>query len=50
MYNIFLSLCRFKGLRTVMAQIISIGLRTWVSPIYQAPYGVMKLRFFCNHV
>ena len=45
----FLSLCRFKGLRTVTAQIISIGLQTWVSPIYQAPYAVMKLRFFQNH-
>ena len=45
-----LSLCRFKVLRTVTAQIISIGLRTWVSPIYQAPYAVMKLiRFFRNH-
>ena len=43
-----LSLCRFKGLRTVTAQIISIGPRTWVSPIYQAPYAVMKLRFFGN--
>ena len=38
----FLSLCRFKGLWTVTAQIISIGLRTWVSPIYQAPYAVMS--------
>ena len=46
----FLSLCRFKGLRTVTAQIISIGLRTWVSPVYQAPYAVMKLRFFRNHM
>ena len=36
------------GLRTVTAQVISIGLRTWVSPIYQAPYAVMKLRFFRN--
>ena len=45
----FLSLCRFKGLRTVTAQIISIGLRTWVSPVYRAPYAVMKLRFFRNH-
>ena len=31
------------------AQIISIGLRTWVSPVYQAPYAVMKLRFFRSH-
>ena len=38
----FLSLCRFKGLRTVTAQIISIGLRTWVSPIYRAPNAVIK--------
>ena len=29
-----------------MAQIISIGLQTWVSSIYQNPYAVMKLRFF----
>ena len=43
-----ISLCRFKGLRTVTAQIISIGLRTWVSPVYRAPYAVMKLRFFRN--
>ena len=46
----FLSFCRFKSLRTVTAQIISIGLQTWVSPIYRAPYAVMKLRFFRNHV
>ena len=39
----------FKGLRTVTAHIISIGPQTWVSPIYQAPYAVMKLRFFRNH-
>ena len=38
----FLSLCRFKGLRTVTAQIISIGLRTWVSPVYRAPNAVIK--------
>ena len=44
----FLSLCCFKGLRTVTTQIISIGLRTYVSPIYQAPYAVMKLKFFRN--
>ena len=42
-------LCHFKGLRTVTAQIISIDPRTWVSPIYQAPYAVMKLGFFQNH-
>ena len=46
----FLSLCRFKGLRTVMAQIISIGLRTWVSPVYRAPYAVIRSRFFRNHI
>ena len=45
----FLSLCCFKGLRTVTAQIISIGLRTWVSPVYRAPYAVIKLRFFRDH-
>ena len=45
---LFLSLCRFKGLRTVTAQIISISLRIWVSPIYQASYAVMKLRFVRN--
>ena len=45
----FLSLCRFKGLRTVTAQIISIGLRTWVSPVYRAPYAVIRSRFFRNH-
>ena len=38
----FLSLCRFKGLRTVTAQIISISLRTWVSPVYWAPNAVIK--------
>ena len=38
----FLSLCHFKGLRTVTAQIISIGLRTWVSPVYRAPNAVIK--------
>ena len=27
-----------------MAQIISIGLQTWVSPVYRAPYVVMKLK------
>ena len=27
-------------------QIISIGLRTWVSPVYQAPYAVISSRFF----
>ena len=27
-----------------------LDIRTWVSPVYQAPYAVMKLiRFFCNH-
>ena len=31
------------------AQMISIGLRTSVSPTYQGPYAVMKLRFFRNH-
>ena len=46
----FLFLCRFKGLQTVTAQIISIGLRTWMSPVYQAPYAVMKLKFFQNHI
>ena len=46
----FLSLCHFKGLRTVTAQIISISLQTWVSPIYQAPYAVMKIIFFQNHL
>ena len=39
----------FQGFRTVTAHIISIGPQTWVSPIYQAPYAVMKLRFFRNH-
>ena len=38
----FLSLCRFKGLRTVTAQIMYIGLRTWVSPVYRAPNAVIK--------
>ena len=28
---------------------LSIGPRTWVSPIYQAPYAVMNLGFFENH-
>ena len=50
----FLFLRRFKGLQTVMAQIIfhwmiSPGLRTWVSPVHQAPNAVMTLRFFRNH-
>ena len=46
----FLSLCRFKGLRTVTAQIISMSLRTWVSPVYRAPNAVIKSsRFFCNN-
>ena len=44
----FLSLCRFKGLRTVTAQIIYISLQTWVSPFYQAL--MMTLRFFRNHI
>ena len=41
--------CPATILRTVTAQIISIGLRIWVSPVYRAPYAVMKLRFFRNH-
>ena len=45
----FLPLYCFKGHRTVTAKIISIGLRTWVSLIYQAPYAVMKLKFFWNY-
>ena len=32
----------FQGIWTVTAQIIFIGHRTWVSPIYQAPYAVMN--------
>ena len=35
---------------TVTAQIISIGLWTWVSPIYRVPYAVISSRFFHNQV
>ena len=38
----------FQSLRIVTVQIISIGLRTWVSPVCQAPCAVMKLRCFHN--
>ena len=43
--SFFLSLCRFKGLQTVTAHIIfdlmiSIGLRTWGSPVHRAPCAV----------
>ena len=37
------------GSPIVTAQIISIGLRTWVSPVYRAPYAVIRSRFFRNH-
>ena len=47
----FLSLCHFKGLQTVTAHIIfdlmiSIGLRTWGSPVHRAPCAVISLRLF----
>ena len=45
----FLFFCHFKGLRTLTAQITSIGLWTWVHPVYRAPYAVISSRFFRNH-